>query len=98
MRISLVFTVYLLLAQILSQLSSRIAYNTSIFLRVFQNMCSQCYDGASNMTGAKKEVAKQIQNVEKQEIFIHCYGHALNLACSDVIKRCKVLKSALETT
>jgi len=59
---------------------------------------SQCYDGASNMTGAKKGVAKQIQDVEKRAIFIHCYGHALNLACGDAIKGCKVLKSALETT
>ena len=61
-------------------------------------MRSQCYDGASNMTGAKKGVAKQIQDVEKRAVFIHCYGHALNLACGDAIKGCKVLKSALETT
>ena len=31
-------------------------------------------------------------------MFIHCYGHALNLACGDAMKGCKVLKSALETT
>jgi len=34
-------------------------------------ICSQCYDGASNMTGAKKGVAKQIQDVEKRAVFIH---------------------------
>jgi len=37
-------------------------------------VCSQCYDGASNMTGTKKGVAKQIQDVEKRVTFIHCYG------------------------
>ena len=31
-------------------------------------------------------------------MFIHCYGHALNLACGDAMKGCKILKSALETT
>lgn len=59
---------------------------------------SQCYDGASNMTGAKKGVAKQIQDIEKRAVFIHCYGHALNLACGDAMKGCKILKTALETT
>ena len=49
------------------------------------------------MTGAKKGVAKQIQNVEKRAIFIHCYSHVLNLACGDTMKGCKVLESALET-
>jgi len=58
----------------------------------------QCYDGASNMAGAKKGVSKQIMNIERCAIFTHCYGHPLNLACSDAVKGCKVLKSALETT
>jgi len=58
----------------------------------------QCYNGASKMTSAKKGVAKEIQDVEKEAIFIHCYGHALNLECSDVIKGCNALKSALDTT
>ena len=35
------------------------------------------------MTGAKKGVAKQIQNIEKRAIFIHCYSRVLNLACGD---------------
>ena len=58
----------------------------------------QCYDGASNMAGAKKGVSKQIMDIERRALFTHCYGHTLNLACSDAVKGCKVLKSALETT
>ena len=58
----------------------------------------QCYDGAPNMAGAKKGVAKQIMGIERRALFTHCYGHTLNLACSDAVKGCKVLKSALETT
>lgn len=67
------------------------------------NLClskirGQCYDGASNMTGAKTGVAKQILAEESQAVFTHCYGHALNLACSDAVRGCKPLKDALDTT
>jgi len=58
----------------------------------------QCYDGASNMSGVKTGVAKQLLDKEKRAIFTHCYGHALNLACNDAVKGCKVLKDSLETT
>ncbi len=57
----------------------------------------QCYDGASNMSGAKSGVAKRIQDEEKRAVYTHCYGHALNLACSDAIKGCKLTKEALES-
>ena len=50
------------------------------------------------MAGAKKGVAKQIMDIERHALFMHCYGHTLNLACSDAVKGCKLLKSALETT
>uniref|UniRef100_A0A8W8K1D5 DUF4371 domain-containing protein n=1 Tax=Magallana gigas TaxID=29159 RepID=A0A8W8K1D5_MAGGI len=40
----------------------------------------QCYDGASNMSGAKKGVAANITKQEPRAIYTHCYGHALNLA------------------
>jgi len=56
------------------------------------------YDGASNMSGVKTGVAKQLLDEEKRAIFTHCYGHALNLACNDAVKGCKVLKDSLETT
>jgi len=62
------------------------------------NCRGQCYDGASNMSGAKTGVAKQIRDVEKKAVYTHCYGHALNLAAGDCIKRSKVMRDALETT
>ena len=58
----------------------------------------QCYDGAANMTGSKSGVATQIRAEQPKAVFTHCYGHSLNLACADSIKRCKVIKEALETT
>ena len=49
----------------------------------------QCYDGASNMSGSRSGVAKQLQDNEPHALFMHCCGHALKLADSDSIKKCK---------
>jgi hypothetical protein len=58
----------------------------------------QCYDGAATMAGLRSGVAKQLSQDEPRAIYTHCYGHALNLACEDTIKRCKLMKDALDTT
>ena len=54
-------------------------------------MLGQCYDGASAVSSAKNGVAKQISIDEPLAtcIYIHCYGHALNLSVCDV-NQCKV--------
>nr|XP_034336066.1 zinc finger MYM-type protein 1-like [Crassostrea gigas] len=57
----------------------------------------QCYDGASNMSGAKKGVAANITKQEPRAIYTHCYGHALNLAVGDNVKRSKVMRDSLDT-
>ena len=62
------------------------------------NCRGQCYDGCSAMTGKKKGVATQIKKIEPRSLYTHCYGHALNLACSDSIKNSMVIKNALETS
>ena len=51
---------YPLSAQILSQLLDCLQRLNLLISK----MRSQCYDGASNITGTKKGVAKQIPNVE----------------------------------
>ena len=58
----------------------------------------QCYDGASAMCGSQGGVATLIQHEEPRAIYIHCYGHALNLACGDAIKKCEVMRNALDTS
>ena len=50
------------------------------------------------MAGAKNGVAVQLANAESCAIFMHCCGHALNLAAGDTIKKNKVLRDALDTT
>lgn len=47
----------------------------------------QCYDGASNMSGIKNGVATQICKEEARAVYTHCYGHSLNLAAADAIKK-----------
>ena len=58
-----------------------------------EKLREQCYDGCTS-TG----VAKRISDEEPCAVFTHCYGHSLNLACSDIVKKSKLLKQALETT
>ena len=58
-----------------------------------RNCRSQCYDGASNMTGVRNGVLAQISAEESHAVFVHCYGHALNLAVGDCIN--SVLRDTL---
>ena len=57
----------------------------------------QYYDRAANITGSRSGTATQICEVEKHAVFIHCYGHALNLAVADVVKQSKLVCDILDT-
>ena len=56
----------------------------------------QCYDGVSNMVGAKTGVATQIKEIEPRALLTHCYGHALQLAVSDTIRAIKLMRDILD--
>jgi hypothetical protein len=58
----------------------------------------QCYDEASNMTGVRNGVTKQIQDEQPNAFFMHCYGHSLNLAVSDTIRQCNTMKCVRDDT
>ena len=62
-----------------------------------QNCQGQCYDGASNMVGAKKVVATEIQKIQPRAILTHCYGHSLQLAVGDTVKQIKNLRDMFDT-
>jgi len=62
-----------------------------------QNCRGQCYDGARNMSGAKREVAANITQKEPRAVYRHCYGHALNLAVGDTVCSCKILRDTMDT-
>ena len=56
-------------------------------------------DGRSTMTGKKSGVATTIKNeLNRNVLAIHCHAYALNLACVDSIKNCKLMQNALETS
>ena len=56
----------------------------------------QCYDGAASMAGCRTGVASQILSIESRALYTHCYGHSLNLAMCDTIKKCKLTWDALD--
>ena len=58
----------------------------------------QCYDGAASMSGGHRGVATQLMKEEPRALYTHCYGHALNLACSDTIKNISLMRDALDNT
>ncbi len=58
----------------------------------------QCYDGTATMAGFKSGVATRLLQEEPKALYTHCYGHAQNLACGDMIKQIKLLKGTLDTT
>ncbi len=61
------------------------------------SMCrGQCYDGDSVMSGIRNGVSTCIIKEESRGVFTHCYGHSLNLAINDLVKKSKVMKASLE--
>ena len=57
------------------------------------NCISQCYDGASVMSGCNTGVRTRITNVNPAAVYIHCHAHQLNLVLVD---SCKKLDHALD--
>ena len=90
---------YVGLYQVESTKASELHYIIHDVLRrlniAISKLRGQCYDGASSMSGTKSGVATRILEEEPRA---HCYGHALNLACSDAIKGCKLMRNALDTS
>ena len=80
--------------------NSIVAIIKDVLLRLnipISNCRGQCYDGAAVMRGVKSGVATQIAKDEPRALYVHCYGHSLNLACHDTIRDIKSLKDALDT-
>lgn len=52
---------------------------------------------ASTVAGARGGVATRMQEIEPRAVFMHCYGHALNLSVKDTIMGSASLKDCLDT-
>lgn len=67
--------------------------DTVLRVNLNMSMChAQCYDGASNM----KKAAKEIKCTETRALYLHRYGHRLNLAVADTLKGIKVMSDVLD--
>ena len=51
----------------------------------------QCNNGAANMCGSKTGIGIQFKSEEPRAICIHCYGHVLNSAAGETVKKNGVL-------
>uniref|UniRef100_A0A1X7VWZ2 TTF-type domain-containing protein n=1 Tax=Amphimedon queenslandica TaxID=400682 RepID=A0A1X7VWZ2_AMPQE len=51
------------------------------------NCISQCYDGASVMSGHLSGVRKRVTDLNPAAIYIHCHAHQLNLVLVDTCKK-----------
>ena len=66
--------------------------DTMVRMNLSVNNCrGQCYDGAANMCGSRNGVATQIASEEPCAVYLHYYGHVLNLAAGDTVKKNKLL-------
>ena len=93
LKISLVYIKLNLLNLLIVSIIKDVLLRMNLKLKYCQG---QCYDGASNMTGIRNGVAKQLTDKEPQAIFTHCSGHALNLVEGDTVKKCKLTRSCLD--
>ena len=65
---------------------------------MLSNCHGQCYDEASNMVGSRSGVSTQLFSEKPHALYTHCYGHALNLAMGDVMKKSRLMGDTLNTT
>ena len=47
-------------------------------------LIGQCYDGASNMSGANAGLQAKVKAIQPKAIYTHCYAHCTNLVLVEV--------------
>ena len=62
-----------------------------------ENIIAECFDGAANMSGIRKGLATRMKECSPLGIYVHCYGHLLNLALQDTMTEIETLRNALGT-
>jgi hypothetical protein len=48
-----------------------------------EDIVGECFDGAANMSGVHKGLATRMKECSPLVVYVHCYGHLLNLALQD---------------
>ena len=62
-----------------------------------ENSIAECFDGAANMSGICKGLATRMKEYSPLGIYVHCYGHLLNLALQDTMTEIETLRNAVGT-
>lgn len=57
---------------------------------------SQCYDGASNMSGEFQGLQSRIKKIQPLAVYIHCYAHSLNLVLQEAARQVPIFRDSLE--
>ena len=60
-----------------------------------ENIVGKAFDGAANMNGIYKGLSTRMKECSPYAIYVHCYGHLLNLALQDTMKEIEPLRNAL---
>ena len=50
-----------------------------------KNIVGKSFDGAANINGIHKGLSSRMKECSPQSIYVHCYGHLLNLALQDTM-------------
>lgn len=56
----------------------------------------QAYDGASNMSGKHNGVQALVKKEAHNCLYVHCFGHSLNLCVQEVSKKCDLIRNTLQ--
>ena len=56
-----------------------------------------CYDGDGAIMGVKSGVSTSFKEINSKMLSIHCFGHALKLAVSDLVKNVREMKDKFDT-
>ena len=62
-----------------------------------KNIVGKVFDGAANMNGVHKGLSTRMEECSPFGIYVHCYGHVLNLALQDTMTQTEPLRNALGT-
>ncbi|CAB4033056.1 zinc finger MYM-type 1-like [Paramuricea clavata] len=60
-----------------------------------EDIVAECFDGAANMSGARKGLAARMKECSPLSIYIHCHGHRLDLALQNTMTTIEPLQKAL---
>ena len=62
-----------------------------------KKIVGKAFDGAANMNGVHKGLSTRMEECSPLGIYVHCYGHVLNLALQDTMTQIEPLRNALGT-